>query len=154
MSSVDNSEELIAASKRYEDVTLSAEYVKSRIRYPASVFKTVMALSTTQIPLSCGRSVWTGLMSTVFLAPYFDKVLGVDISESQIEQATLQNQHLNIDYKVSAGESLSVEDNSVTLIQVATALHWLDHESSTENVTEFWFLEELLLPLRTSLTLK
>jgi len=42
MSSVDNSEELIAASKRYEDVTLSAEYVKSRIKYPASVFKTVM----------------------------------------------------------------------------------------------------------------
>jgi len=29
-------------------------------------------------------------MSTVFLAPYFDEVLGVDVSESQIEQATLK----------------------------------------------------------------
>jgi len=46
------------------------------------------------VDVGCGP----GLMSTVFLAPYFDKVLGVDISESQIEQATLQNQHLNINY--------------------------------------------------------
>jgi len=29
---------------------------------------------------------------------------------------------------ISPAESLPVEDNSVTLIQVATALHWFDHE--------------------------
>jgi len=31
-------------------------------------------------------------------------------------------------FRVSPGESLPVEDNSVTLIQAATALHWFDHE--------------------------
>jgi len=30
--------------------------------------------------------------------------------------------------RVFPGECLPVEDNSITLIQVATALHWLDHE--------------------------
>jgi len=30
--------------------------------------------------------------------------------------------------RVSPGEFLPIEDNSVELIQVATALHWLDHE--------------------------
>jgi len=39
------------------------------------------------------------LMSTVFLAPYFDKVLGVDVSEYQIEQATLNNKHRNVEYR-------------------------------------------------------
>jgi len=42
MSKAKDTEELIPASKRYEDVSLSAEYVKSRIRYPNSVFETVM----------------------------------------------------------------------------------------------------------------
>ncbi|KAF6033089.1 hypothetical protein EB796_008606 [Bugula neritina] len=31
-------------------------------------------------------------------------------------------------FRVSPGESLPVEDNSVTLVQAATALHWFDHE--------------------------
>jgi len=42
MSKAEDTEELLPASKRYEDVSLSAEYVKSRIRYPTSVFETVM----------------------------------------------------------------------------------------------------------------
>jgi len=47
------------------------------------------------VDVGCGPE----LMSTVFLAPYFDKVLGVDISESQIEQVTLNNKHSNIEYR-------------------------------------------------------
>jgi len=50
-------------------------------------------------PLAVDAGCGPGLMSTVFLAPYFDKILGVDISESQIEQATLNNKHSNIEYR-------------------------------------------------------
>jgi len=50
-------------------------------------------------PLAVDAGCGPGLMSTVILAPYFDKVLGVDISESQIKQATLNNKHSNIEYR-------------------------------------------------------
>jgi len=40
-----------------------------------------------------------GLMSTSFLAPHFDKVLGIDISEAQIAEANANKEYDNIEYK-------------------------------------------------------
>jgi len=37
--------------------------------------------------------------STTFLAPYFHKVIGTDISESMIQQATTSNKLPNVTYK-------------------------------------------------------
>jgi len=67
-------------------------------------FKPAYALSlqlgkSLKYSLAVDAGCGPGLMSTVLLAPYFDKVLGVDISESQIEQATLNNEHSNIEYR-------------------------------------------------------
>ncbi|KAF6026210.1 hypothetical protein EB796_015479 [Bugula neritina] len=79
-------------------------------------------------PLAVDVGCGPGLMSTSFLAPHFDKVLGIDISEAQIAEANANKEYDNIEYKVAQAENIPVEDNSVTLVQVATALHWLDHE--------------------------
>ncbi|KAF6039556.1 hypothetical protein EB796_002119 [Bugula neritina] len=117
---------------RYYRYKMQWRYTESRIKYPKFVFETILDYvkkslgKSPKYPLAVDVGCGPELMSTVFLAPYFDKVLGVDISESQIEQATLNNKHSNIEYRLSAAESLPVEDNSVTLIQVATALHWFD----------------------------
>ncbi|KAF6035623.1 hypothetical protein EB796_006063 [Bugula neritina] len=117
---------------------VAEKYRQYRPKYPPELFRIIMNFvrgqgtqcsnSNSKYPLAVDVGCGPGLMSTVFLAPYFDKVLGVDISESQIEQATLNNKHRNVEYSISPAESLPVEDNSVTLIQVATALHWFDHE--------------------------
>jgi len=37
-----NSQELIPVETRYENVKLSAEYTKSRIKYPKYVFETIL----------------------------------------------------------------------------------------------------------------
>lgn len=51
----------------------------------------------TAVDVGCGP----GLMCTVFLATYFDKLLGVVITESKIWQVTLNNHHNDIEYNIS-----------------------------------------------------
>ncbi|KAF6033344.1 hypothetical protein EB796_008346 [Bugula neritina] len=100
-----DTQELIPVEKRYDDADLSADYVKSRIKYPKFVLEVVLHYleeslgKSLKYSLAVDAGCGPGLMSTVLLAPYFDKVLGVDISESQIEQATLNNKHSNIEYR-------------------------------------------------------
>ena len=49
----------------------------------------------------------------------FKKVIGVDVSETQIEQAKS---------KTESAHSLTIESSSVDLLTCGTAWHWLDPE--------------------------
>ncbi|XP_044525363.1 putative methyltransferase DDB_G0268948 [Gracilinanus agilis] len=73
------------------------------------------------VDIGCGSGQGTRL-----LAPYFDKVLGIDISEAQINQAKQLPNALNISYIVGSAEKLPLEDDSVDLLTSFTAIHWFD----------------------------
>jgi ubiquinone/menaquinone biosynthesis C-methylase UbiE len=101
----------------------SAAYAKYRPRYPKAIFEFLIPLARER------RRVWdcaTGNgQAAVDLAPYFDEVIATDSSEAQIKNAMA---HPKIKYAVAPAEKTSIEPQSVDLVTVAQAAHWLDHE--------------------------
>ena len=57
------------------------------------------------------------------LAVYFDRVVATDASEDQIQSAV---PCASVEYRVEPAEEPSLEEESVDLVLVAQALHWLD----------------------------
>ena len=77
---------------------------------------------TLAVDIGCGPGI-----STIPLANHFHKVIGIDISEVQISQANSARE--NVSYKVGRGEDLHFcEDESVDLVIMMAAFHWLDRE--------------------------
>ncbi|XP_057192790.1 putative methyltransferase DDB_G0268948 isoform X2 [Triplophysa rosa] len=76
------------------------------------------------VDLGCG----TGQNSRL-LAPHFQQVVGMDISESQLEEARALQGFPKLSYKVGKAEELPFPDGSVDLLTAASAAHWFDPES-------------------------
>ena len=124
------------AAKRFENAEISAAYGKFRLMYPKSVGGIITSYMRSNecsgfefaVDAACG----TG-QSTFLLSDHFQHVVGVDISETQIEQAKLKleefendNAKGNIEFKVDDAHNLSIESSSVDLLTCAMAWHWLD----------------------------
>jgi len=61
-----------------------------------------------------------------------ERVIGIDVSANQIAHAIRKD---NIEYKCNKAEDLKfLQSNSVDLITIATALHWLNIELFVEEV--------------------
>ncbi|KAF3842893.1 hypothetical protein F7725_001742 [Dissostichus mawsoni] len=73
------------------------------------------------VDLGCG----TGQNSRL-LAPHFQAVVGIDISESQLEEAKGVPGYPNITYRKGSAEELPFPDGSVDLLTAASAAHWFD----------------------------
>ncbi|XP_075687305.1 putative methyltransferase YcgJ [Rhinoderma darwinii] len=71
------------------------------------------------VDVGCGTGRYT-----LPLAPHFKKVLGTDISDSQIQVATQYNLAHNVSYMVAPAEKLPMKDNSVDLVNAGLAAHW------------------------------
>lgn len=97
-----------------------AEYAAHRPSYPDELPGLLAGLPRhprLAVDVGCG----TGQLSAP-LAQHFQRVIGVDVSESQIAAATA---HPRVEYQVGAAESLSTEA-PVDLFTVAQAAHWID----------------------------
>ncbi|KAG7278730.1 hypothetical protein CRUP_008342 [Coryphaenoides rupestris] len=77
------------------------------------------------VDLGCG----TG-QSSRLLAPHFQEVVGLDISEGQLTEARAVQGHHNITYRYRLGmaEELPFSDGSVDLLMAASAAHWFQQE--------------------------
>ncbi|XP_010750250.2 putative methyltransferase DDB_G0268948 [Larimichthys crocea] len=73
------------------------------------------------VDLGCG----TGQNSQV-LAPHFQEVVGIDISECQLAEARAVPGYPNITYRKGTAEDLPFPDGSVDLLTAASAAHWFD----------------------------
>lgn len=73
------------------------------------------------VDLGCG----TGQNSRLF-APHFREVVGIDISECQLEEARAVPGYTNITYRKGTAEELPFPDESVDLLTAAAAAHWFD----------------------------
>ncbi|RVE57834.1 hypothetical protein OJAV_G00203220 [Oryzias javanicus] len=117
---------LEAALKRSEKFQLGTKY---RFTPPAGLKDLIIQYLDKKkgpphelaVDLGCG----TG-QNTRLLAPHFKEVVGMDISESQLEEARAVPGFSNITYKTGRAEKLPFPDDSVDLLTAASAAHWFD----------------------------
>ena len=105
------------------------EYATFRPRYPAALFDFVASLAPER------RVAWdcaTGSgQAAVPLADRFERVIATDASAEQIAHATA---HPRVAYGVALADDSGIERESVDLVTVAQALHWLPVERFTAEV--------------------
>jgi len=75
------------------------------------------------VDVGCGSG-----QSTRVLSPYFERVVGIDVSSAQIANASKNTQNSsNTNFVVGPGDSkLPFEDKSVDLVTCCQAIHWFD----------------------------
>lgn len=104
-------------------------YQKYRFTPPDELKKIILQYLDTKkgqphvlaVDLGCG----TGQNSRL-LAPNFQEVVGIDISEGQLEEARAVPGYPNITYRKGTAEELLFPDGSVDLLTAASAAHWFD----------------------------
>ncbi|XP_061435377.1 putative methyltransferase DDB_G0268948 [Lethenteron reissneri] len=113
----------------FEGTELARLYKRYRPTLPADVLTTltdyVCAKTGTKptlvVDVGCGSG-----QATELLASISTKVLGIDVSPSQIEEAMLAKHPDNITYMVGPAETLPVDDGSVSLLTAFVSAHWFD----------------------------
>ncbi len=103
--------------------TKSDSYANYRPTYPLMLAEQLANLcqeKKTALDCGCGSGQFS-----VLLAEYFENVIATDASSKQIENANL---HPKVQYKVAPAEQIPLPDNSIDIITVAQAAHWLDLE--------------------------
>ncbi|MEO8512174.1 MAG: class I SAM-dependent methyltransferase [Ignavibacteria bacterium] len=99
------------------------EYSKYRPKYPAELFSYLSSLvneHNTAWDCATGNG-----QAAIGLEPHFKKIIATDASSSQIEHAEL---HPKIEYRTLTAENSGLESDSVDLLTVATAIHWINTE--------------------------
>jgi SAM-dependent methyltransferase len=101
----------------------SAAYRRFRPGYPSALLEFVASRAPgRQLAVDCATG--TG-QAAVELARYFDSVLAVDASASQLASA---EPRARVHYAVALAEQLPVPERSVSLVTVAQAVHWFDFD--------------------------
>ena len=103
--------------------TNAAGYATFRPHYPSALIEYVASLAPRR------TLVWdcaTGNgQAAVPLAEKFERVFASDASEEQIKHAT---PHPRVTYDVGLSDASGLDADSVDLVTVAQALHWLPHD--------------------------
>jgi len=101
---------------------MASAYAKFRPRYPAPLFEALAALAPRRdLAWDCGCG---NGQATLGLAGHFERVIGTDPSESQIENA---DPAPNVVYHVAPAEGAPIiPSGKVDLILAAQAAHWFD----------------------------
>jgi ubiquinone/menaquinone biosynthesis C-methylase UbiE len=103
--------------------TEAAEYAHLRPTYPDELFAfLVTVVSSRAVAWDCATG--NGQAAT-HLAGYFGRVMATDESGEMIAQAPRDPR---IIYRVAEAEDSGLEDRSVDLVTVASAIHWFDLE--------------------------
>lgn len=114
-------------------------YSRFRPVYPSNVLKTIADYCRQGKHFRFKRAVDVGCgsgQSTYSLLGYFEEVVGLDPSETQITEANLslakkdETVKGKLKFQISAAENLSpaVKTGSVNLLTIAQAIHWVNTE--------------------------
>ncbi len=99
----------------------ASEYARFRPHYPDAMIRHILSFvkeRKTALDVATGNG-----QVAQMLAPHFDKVYAVDISEKQLSHAKKSQ---NIVYQVAGAEWLPFDDQQFDLITVAQSIHWFD----------------------------
>ena len=113
--------------RRFEGKLHAGDYAKYRPIWPSVVYEKVVVYLKDGggkpqfvADVGCGTGI-----STKLLAGYFDKVIGVDVSEAMLAEAPKDME--NITYQCGPGEDLFfIQDESIDVISCASSIHWFD----------------------------
>lgn len=98
-------------------------YVKYRPHYPPALYEYLSSLTKNhELVWDCGTG--NGQAATG-LAEFYDSIIATDPSEQQIKNSI---PHHKVNYRIEKAEDNSVPSNSVDLLTIANALHWLDFD--------------------------
>ncbi|KAM8934458.1 uncharacterized protein RCH25_004910 [Pelodytes ibericus] len=125
------------ATRLFEGKEHASAYQKYRFSPPQEIQDMIFNYMDKRLvkPYSSAVDVGCGTgQSTRILVPYFQKVLGTDISEAQIEEAKKTDVSPNVTYGVSPAEVVPVEDASVDLVTACAAVHWFNIEKFLKEV--------------------
>ncbi len=100
---------------------VSSAYAEFRPRYPDSLFAWLAGLPAGR-GLAWDCATGSG-QAAIGLASRFERVVATDASAEQIGAAV---PHPHVDYRVAPAEASGLDSESVDLVTVAQALHWLD----------------------------
>ncbi|HEY3172254.1 MAG TPA: class I SAM-dependent methyltransferase [Thermoanaerobaculia bacterium] len=100
---------------------VSSAYAEYRPRYPDSLFAWLAELPAGR-DLAWDCATGSG-QAAIGLASRFERVIGTDASAGQIAAAVPDPR---VDYRVAPAEESGLDSESVDLVTVAQALHWLD----------------------------
>jgi SAM-dependent methyltransferase len=101
--------------------TEAARYAHLRPTYPEELFA---FLSTTVASRETAWDCATGNgQAATHLAGYFGRVIATDESAEMLAQAP---RNPRIEYRVAEAEDSGIDDRSVDLVAVASAIHWFD----------------------------
>lgn len=121
---------------------ISAAYAAFRPSYPAALFQAVASRcvagiggssASTDASLCVDVGCGSG-QATVALADHFQRVIGVDPSQSQVDHATA---HARVTYAVAPAEgfaSVLPTPHSATCVTVAQAIHWFNMPAFVDQV--------------------
>jgi len=116
----------------FEGDKYAEDYRKGRPKHPESLINEILNFLRLKYKGELDLAVDVGCgpgESTVILQPHFHKILGLDYSQSMIENAEKHNSFSNIEYAISSAESMPmIEDNSVVLITAGRAIQYFDFE--------------------------
>ena len=96
-------------------------YARFRPEYPPQLAAFLAAVAPDRrlaVDVGCGNGQLTRL-----LAPWFERVVGIDPSPDQIANA---EPDARIDYRCAPAEQIPLADGSVSLVTAAQAAHWFD----------------------------
>ncbi|XP_077861677.1 putative methyltransferase DDB_G0268948 [Saccoglossus kowalevskii] len=113
------------------EIQISDAYYKFRPSYPTAVVERIITFLghkssgpyNLAVDVGCGSG-----QSTRLLCDHFEKVIGYDVSESQVQYAVESNHSTNIEYKLGSAENIPVADSTVDLVTSATASNWFDEQ--------------------------
>jgi SAM-dependent methyltransferase len=98
---------------------LAGCYARSRPSYPVELFRHLASLvERHELAWDCAAGNGQAALA---LGDSVDRVIATDISAEQIGHAV---RHPKIDYRVAGAEQSGLDDRSVDLVTVASALHW------------------------------
>jgi hypothetical protein len=96
-------------------------YSRYRPGYPPELFKFLSSL-TKEHDLAWDCATGNG-QAAIGLAPCYKKIIATDISEAQLSHAIPKG---NIEYRKASAENSGLDPDSVDLVTVAQAYHWID----------------------------
>jgi SAM-dependent methyltransferase len=102
---------------------VATQYAQFRPAYPPALFAHLAQLCSARTlawDCACGNG-----QASVDLADVFERVIATDGSAAQIASA---RPHPRVEYRVAPAEASGLAGQSVDLVTVAQALHWLDLE--------------------------
>lgn len=125
----------MATVRLFEGAAHAASYAAFRPSYPPSVLEAISSFITshsgsgfhTAVDVACGSG-----QSTFFLTQLFQRVIGVDISQAQVDHARAKCREKQIiegkkmEFKVGSSDNIPVNSSSVDLVSCAQAWHWFE----------------------------